>query len=148
MWYSPFCSLRLLSLARNASGKQFCYMIFSPEEYNVHLCCPPDQSGWSSQVSSKCTSLHWFSPDWTFVWDTFFFPPSNPFLPREMSDLTMTPTLPPFLMSSQTSRNALPLPQGDSVSSFSYIIQQKQASFSLNGITMEYENKRDMMQCC
>lgn len=85
--YSFFCWLVLLSLARNESGQQFCYMIFFPEEYNVHLCSAPDQSGRSSQVNSK------WGPAWTgsaligLLHGTLSFSP----LSCEMTDLTMLP---------------------------------------------------------
>ena len=41
------------------------------------VCSPADPSGWSVQASSKWTSLDRFGPDWTFVWDAFFFPPTR-----------------------------------------------------------------------
>lgn len=121
---------------------------FFPEEYNVRLCSPPDQSGWSSQVSSKWTSLDWLSPDWTFVWDAFFFP-SNAFLSCETPDLTM---LPFFIFNELTNiLNCLTVSTRRFSQQFSYIIQQKQTKrrhSGLHGISVEYEDKRDMMQCC
>lgn len=145
-----FCWWVLLSLVRNESGKQFCDMIVFPEEYNVHLW-RQISLGWSGQVSGKWTRLDWFSPDWTFVGDTFFF--SLQRISLLWNDRPDNAAIFSFLMSSQASWIAFLFPRGDSVSSFhtSYDKnkrQKKRQVSGLHGITVEYEDKRDMMQCC
>lgn len=121
---------------------------FFPEEYNVHLCQPADQSGWSSQASNKWISMDRFSPDWTFVWDTFFFSPSNAFslLWNDNAAIFSPPFF--FLMSSHK-HPELPycFQRGDSVSSFETSYNKQKTNYGLSGITVEYEDKRDMMQC-
>lgn len=78
----------------------------------------------------------------------FFFLPPTHFLCCEMTMLPFFPHHFFFLMSSHK-HPELPycFQRGDSVSSFETSYNKQKTNYGLSGITVEYEDKRDMMQC-
>lgn len=104
-----------------------------PEEYNVHLWSPPDQSGWSSKV----TSLDWFSYKWTFVRDPLFSP-SNSFLLCEMTDMTIPQIFNELTKPLHCSNKEIQ----------SAIFIHYTTNTHTSTISSCRPNKRDMTQCC
>lgn len=122
--YSAFCWLIFFSLARNLSGKLFCYMIFFPEEHNVHLC-KPTRTVWVVQpTEQQVDQPRLVQPTLDFCMRHFLCP-TNAFLSCEMT-LAHNAAIYFSIFNELTNiLNCLTVSTGRFSQRFSYITQQK-----------------------
>lgn len=121
---------------------------FSPEEYNVHLCSQPEISlGGPAKLAANgpvCTG----SAQIGLLYGTFFIPPTD-FCPVKWQTWQcryffifneLTNILNCLTVSTREIQSAIFIHHTTKTNT-------KEHS-GLHGITVEYEDKRDMMQCC
>lgn len=127
-------------------------MIRFPEEYNVHLCVAHQISlGGPAKWAAN-------GPAWTgsaqtgLLYRTLFFFPLQLIPPWWHGRPDNATIFPPFFNELTNTLNCLSVSTRRFGQQFSYITQQKQTNkktlSSLHGITVEYEDKRNMMQWC
>lgn len=140
-----------LLISAVVSGKQFCYMIFFPQRETMFTCVAHQLSlGGPAKWTANGPAWTGSAKSGLFVWDALFFPSSSsPPPPSETTDLTMAPF---FIFNELTNLRRCFNKEIQSAIFIHHTTQTNKKETNpqsgLRGITMEYEDKRDMTQCC